>query len=257
MRLINSNARGVKRSRKRFRKLRQPKRVLPAQDEYVNEDDNSVCNHEDNRDDNRDEDYIDENMTEDYDEDSEEEETSAEASSSVMHTLEFSSNDFEKYCVSIGAQEYLVQVFNTKQTVTNCARANHTEAVKRSSVCLKRCFNLLLYCLQDMHQTNNSSSQSSAASAAANLPEDDRSISMVLIHVLKNFGYFLPKYLVHLRALGRKASTMKVVLQDFYQVFVKYFLISSFAEQLVNDPAYVSIFYIAILLNCHYSPILL
>jgi uncharacterized membrane protein (DUF485 family) len=211
----------------------------PMEDKAEEEHDDGNDDDEDNEDggddaygddDEQDEDYIEEDSDAEFDDEDDIEEN--------IEIINFTKAEFVQYCSNIGLKAYLTQLFNTK--VTSNVKENVKEATLRAVKAMNKCFVFIVYSMKDIHQNRRKSSSSSDPGAAAShLAAEERTVLGVVLHILKHFGYFLPRYLDYFYQLGRKANTVKPMLKEFDEVFLKFILLSSEAKEHLNDSALV------------------
>jgi hypothetical protein len=136
--------------------------------------------------------------------------------------------EFLECCEKIGLFNHLRQVFNTKQSKTNTMESNALDAEKRSSTALNRAFHFiqesLLYIV----------SSKAGEKSATNLKPKHHSVEGVFIHLMNHFQFFLGKQLEHLSMLQRAPHTIRVVIYDFEEIFLKFFLVSESAYSLMS-----------------------
>jgi hypothetical protein len=160
-------------------------------------------------------------------------------SADVMETshsesIDFQQNDFISYCKEIGLNQYLSQVFATKDDINNTSfmENNQLDAEKRGAIAVNRCFYFILHCLQHIRD--------SVDIDVPTIAEDNLTVPHIITHVLVHFDYFVSIYFKYLRNIkGRKGNTLKEVLRDFDHVFVKYFLVSKEARKLFDNDSSV------------------
>jgi hypothetical protein len=146
------------------------------------------------------------------------------------NTYNLTREDYLEFCERIGLSNHLKQLFNTKQTKTNSKESNAIDAEKRSSTALSRTFHFIQESLQYVESWTDSNEK-----IATNLKPQDHSVEGVFVHVMNHFQFFLDKQLEHLSILQRAPATIKVVMQDYDEIFLNYFLMSDTAASILPE----------------------
>jgi hypothetical protein len=139
-------------------------------------------------------------------------------------------DDFNAYCEDIGILNHLQQVFNTKQLKTNTVESNAKDAEKRATIALNRVFTFLEQSLFFIVSWTVED-----VADATNLSPYNHSVEGLFVHVMKNFNYFLLKQLDYLNMLNRAPTTVKQVLEDYEEIFLKYFLLSEAVSPIIPE----------------------
>jgi hypothetical protein len=159
-----------------------------------------------------------------------EEDTEMSSDNEEDDLYNMSKSEFNEYCKDIGILRHLQKVFNTKQLKTNTAESNARDADKRASIALSRTFTFLeqsLLCVVSSTEEDENN--------ATNLSPTNHSVAGCFVHVMKHFSYFLLQQLEYLSLLNRAPTTVKQVLEDYDEIFLKYYLLSDAASSIIPE----------------------